>query len=54
MLKFIDLFAGIGGFHLALDRLGHECVFASEIDKSLLDLYEKNYGNLKCLYNLNP
>lgn len=44
MLKFIDLFAGIGGFHLALDRLGHECVFASEIDKSLLDLYEKNYG----------
>lgn len=44
MLKFIDLFAGIGGFHLALKKLGHECVFASEIDKSLSELYEKNYA----------
>ncbi|MDP1816514.1 MAG: DNA (cytosine-5-)-methyltransferase, partial [Leadbetterella sp.] len=44
MLKFIDLFAGIGGFHLALKKLGHQCVFACEIDKNLADLYEKNYG----------
>lgn len=43
MLKFIDLFAGIGGFHLALQKLGHQCVFACEIDKTLADLYEKNY-----------
>src|SRR3990167_1772892 len=43
-MKFIDLFAGLGGFHMALDRLGHECVFASELDTTLADLYEKNYG----------
>src|SRR5262249_15026653 len=43
-LEFIDLFAGLGGFHLALKRLGHRCVFASEIDPSLCDLYEKNFG----------
>lgn len=43
-MKFIDLFAGLGGFHVALKRLGHECVFASEIDKGLQDLYFKNFG----------
>jgi len=43
-LKFIDLFAGLGGFHQALGRLGHTCVFASELDPGLADLYEKNFG----------
>ena len=43
-LRFIDLFAGLGGFHQALDRLGHTCVFASELDPALADLYEKNFG----------
>ena len=43
-LRFVDLFAGIGGFHLALRRLGHNCVFASEIDKKLRDRYEENFG----------
>lgn len=42
-LKFIDLFAGLGGFHLALTQLGHECVFASELRKDLQELYKINY-----------
>lgn len=43
-MKFIDLFAGLGGFHQALADLGHTCVFASEIDNQLVTLYEKNFG----------
>ena len=43
-LRFIDLFAGLGGFHQALEGLGHTCVFASELDLALADLYEKNFG----------
>ncbi|MBR6252636.1 MAG: DNA cytosine methyltransferase [Clostridia bacterium] len=42
--KFIDLFAGIGGFHQAMTQLGGECVFASEIDKHAIKVYENNYG----------
>jgi len=43
-LKFIDLFAGLGGFHMALKKLGHKCVYASEIKVSLKELYKENYG----------
>ena len=43
-LKFIDLFAGLGGFHTALHSLGMECVFACELEEHLRELYEKNYG----------
>lgn len=43
MATFIDLFAGLGGFHLALSKLGHECVFASELRKDLQELYKINY-----------
>ena len=41
--KFIDLFAGIGGFHLAMDFLGGECVFASEIDANARKTYQHNF-----------
>ncbi|MEF1285826.1 HpaII family restriction endonuclease [Vibrio sp. M250220] len=40
---FIDLFAGIGGFHLALSQLGMEAVFASEIDKHARETYTANH-----------
>jgi DNA (cytosine-5)-methyltransferase 1 len=42
-VRFVDLFAGMGGFHRALTSLGHECVFASEIDDELKTLYWKNF-----------
>ncbi len=42
-LKFIDLFAGIGGFHLALSHFGVQCVFASEWDKAAAEIYEQNF-----------
>ncbi len=44
--KFIDLFAGIGGFHTALHRLGGECVFASEIDSYARKTYEHNFKSV--------
>ncbi len=41
--RFIDLFAGIGGFHLALESMGASCVFASEWDKYAAATYEQNF-----------
>ena len=43
-MRFVDLFCGIGGFHAALERLGHECVFATDIDKHAAEVYETNWG----------
>lgn len=42
--RFIDLFAGLGGFHVGLARIGGECVFACEIDPGLQSLYAQNFS----------
>ena len=42
--RFIDLFAGIGGFRLAFESIGAKCVFSSEWDKHAQSTYELNFG----------
>lgn len=44
--KFIDLFAGIGGFRIAMQNLGGKCVFTSEWDKEAQKTYKANFGEL--------
>lgn len=44
--KFIDLFAGIGGFRLAMQNLGGKCVFTSEWDESAKKTYKANFGEV--------
>lgn len=43
---FIDLFAGLGGFHLALESLGAKCIYANEWDKHVQKVYAENFGIL--------
>ena len=43
---FIDLFAGVGGFRMALQQLGGNCVFSSEMDRWAQKTYEANYGDV--------
>jgi len=44
--KFIDLFAGVGGFRLAMQNLGGKCVFTSEWDKEAQRTYRANFGEV--------
>lgn len=43
--KFIDLFAGLGGFRIALESLGARCVYSNEWDKAVCEVYEDNFGD---------
>lgn len=43
--KFIDLFCGLGGFRIAFEQAGGECVFSSDIDVSVQKTYEMNFGH---------
>lgn len=45
-MKFIDLFAGIGGFRYALESFGCKCVFSSEWDKFCQESYNLNFGDI--------
>lgn len=43
-LTFIDLFAGLGGFRIALESLGAKCVYSNECDKYAQEVYEMNFN----------
>ncbi|MCL1870855.1 MAG: DNA cytosine methyltransferase [Promicromonosporaceae bacterium] len=43
--RYIDLFAGIGGFAAALEAFGGECVYSVEIDEAAAKVYERNWGH---------
>lgn len=47
-IKFIDLFAGIGGFRIAFERAGMECVFSNDHDKYACKTYSENFGDIVC------
>jgi len=51
-VKFIDLFAGIGGFHAAGSAFDWECVFANEIDTAAASIYQQNW-NISALGNIH-
>ena len=40
---FIDLFSGVGGFRIPLEKLGGKCLAYSEIDKHAIDVYKNNF-----------
>lgn len=53
-LKFVDLFAGIGGFHLVLEKLGNKCILALDKNKSCAEVYQLNFPDTPFLQsNIN-
>ena len=62
MFTFIDLFSGIGGFRIPLEKLGGRCIGFSEIDKEAIDVYKSNFntkgemdlGDIRNLSKLPP
>ena len=44
--KFIDLYAGVGGFRIAMQELNGNCVFSSEWDEKAKETYKANYGEV--------
>ncbi len=48
MIKYIDLFAGIGGIRIPFDEMGYKCVFSSEWNEAACDTYEANFGVRPC------
>lgn len=52
-MKFVDIFAGIGGFHQALESLNCECVCASEIDDKCVEIYKRNFPHTKIVGDIN-
>lgn len=44
--KFIDLFSGLGGFRIAMEEIGGECVFSSDIDRFVQKVYKENFGEI--------
>lgn len=45
-MTFIDLFAGLGGFRLALESYGAKCVYSNEWDKPVQEVYYENFGDM--------
>eukprot|EP01052_Picozoa_sp_SAG31_P043378 SAG31_NODE_7207_length_1755_cov_1.482488_1_plen_157_part_00 len=50
--RFAELFAGIGGFRLALEALDGQCVFASELEREVRDVYAANFDDVRAIYDL--
>lgn len=55
-MRFVDLFSGIGGFHIGFQNSGNQCVFSCEIDKACKEVYYDNYNEIPFddIKQLNP